>query len=225
MIKWNEKFSEQLWAETSSQVLVVGLMDSPGYDPTAKSTLMLLDTFGTPDPALSIGWDSTYETCLSRPQHQMFERIPGLSGKYDPSKNYPLAFIRLGEDTNGDYSEIDSLLIPIRKVQYWTEITRELIEALEWIAIDWAKSPSDDPTKFYPEHRTNGVWIGKLATGDIVLNLEHDEDGERYFYRTQSNVAKVYGIDSHTDYRDGRLTSVAFLEYPQTNADRVSFVA
>jgi hypothetical protein len=225
MIKWNEKFSEHLWAETSNQVLVVGLLDCPGYDPTAKSTLLLLDSFGMPDPLLSTGWDSNYKTCLSTPQNEMHEKIPGLSGKYDTSKNYPLAFIRLGEITNGDYSEIDSLLIPIRKVQYWTEITQAMIEALEWNTLDWDKSTSDDPSDFYPAHRSNGVWIGKLTSGDIVLNLSQAEDGEQWYFSTESNVAKVYGIDSHTEYRDRRLTSVAFLEYPQSNADRVSFVA
>lgn len=225
MIKWNEKFNEQVWSQTSNQVLVVGLLDSPKYDPTAKSSLMLLDSFGVPDSLLSTGWESKYEADFSTRQCPRYERTPGLSGNYDQSKNYPLAFVRLGEDTNGDYSEIDSLLIPIRKIEYWAEIRREMVEALEWLPLDWHKSESEYPSEFYPESRSNGVWIGKLANGDIVLNLERAEDGHQWFYRTESNVAKVYGIASHTEYRDTRLTSVAFVEYPQTNISLVSFAA
>jgi hypothetical protein len=225
MIQWKEKFSQEAWSQTSHQVLVVGLLDSPGYDPTERSTLLVLETFGMVDPVLSTGWDSKHEMAFSPSSKPRYQKVPGLSGNYDELKTYPLCYVRLGEDTNGDYSEIDSLLIPIRKIEYWAEITGEMIGALDWIKLDWSKSRSESPDAFYPESRHNGVWIGKLTSGDIVLNLEPDEDGEQWFYRNESNVAKVYGIDSHTDYRNSRLASVAFVEYPQSKADRVSFAA
>lgn len=225
MIKWKQKFSEQIWEKTSNPVLILGLLDSTAYDPTAVPKLLILDSFGVPDPVLSTGWDSKYETILSTPERKIFDRIPGLSGKYDKSKNYPLAFVRLGEATNGEYRELDSLLIPIRKVVCWAEIDKQVMDSLDWIQLDWSKSHAENPCDFYPEHRKNGAWIGKTDNGDIVLNLEDDENGEQWYYSSESNLARVYGIESHTKYDNNRLTSVAFVEYDQSQAERVSFVA
>lgn len=224
MIEWKEKFSEEAWSQTSNQVLIVGLLDSTHYDPTAESRLLLLNTFGKVDPALSSGWQSKFEAAFTTNEFPRYEVIPGLSGKYDDSKNYPLAYITLGDDTNGNYTELDAHLMPIRKIEYWAEITQSLVQSLDWFELNWKKSKAEYPDEFYPSYRENGIWIGKKANGEIVLNIAKDEDGEQWFYRSESNVAKVYGIDSHTKYNDSTLTSVAFVEFPQSKIDRVQFV-
>lgn len=225
MISWKTcPLTEEIWAKSSAQILILGLLDSTYYDPRSEPYLIALESFTTVDPNVVKGWDSTLEMNFSPKSQPIFEKVPKLSGYYEEGKNYPVAYTSLGEETNGDYSELDSKFIPVRKIVSWAEVTKEDILSLDWKQLDWSKSSNDDPSEFYPETLKGGLWVGLTHSDEIILNLNADEDGEFWYYVANSGTSRVYGIDSWTIYRKNKLKSVALIDISIGNFDSIKFV-